>query len=515
MKTGIRYLMYGTTNVYITSDCTLYDANGRVMRDPWTNRTLVDTPIPEYIHLTEGHESPLGHRLTFGEAMMFTLYGRSICPIMARYADEPPTYDNITYDINNWRVMLRPDGSDLTLCTDGKEETFKFVYRNANSRVGRGIWEYVYYVNQYGAILEVTYGPTQKKRILPWEYHNAYPFSTSISNTTSIHDLVYRIWVQPDVNFDSKVVHHEDECPWNPDKDNLTLMTRADHVAGHHRGPRKQGSIGFDKIETAFQMLEQNAHIDDIILMLTDGRSDLRTTAQNIVRRILNNPKSYPMFRDKYNVSGYQKFKGKKVNEAVIEQICQLLATNDPRYTDLYLAELTGMTSTFIRQIRTNALSNKTAQAIRAKYENEISSAPRATGQFVKKMTPSQIRTIMWLCKCSNLSNQEIAEICNANNDMVRNIRIADPKCAYLDIVKEPIESPFTEYDRKYGRLKTGVQLVDSETGKPLSPADVIAEFQRRIMDPDTNEPMSEDRVKELLHSMSLSARQRALRARK
>ena len=514
MKTGIHYLMYGTTDVYITPDCTLYDVNGRVMRDSWTNRTLVDTPIPDYVHLTEGHEAPLGHRLTFGEAMMFTLYGRSMCPITARYADEPPTYDNIAYDINNWQVVLRPNGPDLTLCANGKEETFKFMYRNSNSRVGRGIWEYVYFINQYGAILELTVGATQKKRIIPWEYHNAYPFSASISSTTSIHDLVYRIWVQPDVDFESKVVHHKDECPWNSDKDNLTLMTRSDHIAGHHRGPRKPGSIGYDKIERAFQMIEQNAHIDDIILMMTDGRSDLRTTAQNIVKRILNNPKSYPMFRDKYDVSGYQKFKGKKVNEAVIEQICQLLATNDPRYTDLYLAELTGMTATFIRQIRTNALSNKTAQAIRSKYADKISAAPRATGQFTKKMTPNQIRTIMWLCKCSNLSNQEIAELFNGNNDMIRNIRIADPKCAYLDIVKEPITSSFTEYDRKYGRTKTGVQLVDSETGRLLSPVDVITEFQKRIMDPNTNEPMTDERTKELLRSMALSARQRAMRTK-
>ena len=501
MKKGVRYLMYGTKDTYINADGYIFDSDGRIIHDPWRNRSFANTPVPSSIQLMDGHDKPCGHRLTLGEALMFTFYGLSICPIIARYDDEPATLSNIAYRVDGIVATLRVHQEAAVLhLANGQTELFKTMHHTSSSR-GHGVWSHIYYINQYGLVLDLTMSARgQMAQFLPWVYYNAYPHSAATGCDTAIHELVYRIWVSNEEP-NGRIVHHKDECLWNPSKDNLALITRSEHALIHD-SPRHTSEITMDKIEKAFQMIMNNDHIDDIVLMLTGGRSDLRTSALNIVKRILHNPKSYAAIRANYDISGYQGYKGKKIDEAAVERICQLLATNDPRYTDLYLGEKTGFSPTFIRQIRTNTLSNKTAMAIRAKYADAIDPKPRSTGHFAKGLTPEQVHSIIWLCKCSNLTNDNIGMLFNIAGEVVRYIRTANPKGAYYNIVKEPVKCHFSDYDRKFARKREGVQMVD-DSGHHLTDDEIIDVWCSRLQDPMTHNMMTPERAEYFLNELT------------
>lgn len=435
------YLMYGTSAYYITTDCRIFGTKeDQIVLNPWIQRVNPERKF----RFTDTRYST---ELSLTEFMAYTFYGKTAARVALRYQDDVPTLDNIIHiDRPQFKI---PNDRTLVVCA-GEEYRRCITNPRANE---------AFYINRYGAVIRshVRRAVTEFE-FVQWKYINGYPYVFS----RTVHLLVWKAWGDVERSEETDV-HHSDECRWNADIDNLQLLTKSEHRRVH--GGTNAGKAGkYDEatIRHVCEMIEADAHIDDIIQYLTDGAQDKRNAARCMVQRVLKG--GYPDVTCDYDFSNYRKFKGIVFDESVIREACEMLSSNTP-YSDLDITAATGLNPAYIGQIRHGNVTNAAIADIVKEYKDKIHCEVRKDGKFKPHLSDLDVQEILSLCMRSNLCNNEIGDRYGVSSSTICGIRLGDCQ-AYNHMIHGECPCIFTPSERKY---KTSILIVDENDPRVIS----------------------------------------------
>ena len=446
MTSKVFYQMYGTKYHFINEDGVIVSYINDV-------KHLIADPFHDHLNgraqitINEPNRDPI--TLSIAQFLLYTMYGYSNSPIVFRDEHDYPSMQNC--------VMI-PQIASLSNdeCVLQNGEVFKFI---CESKMTSTRW----FVNRFGAVLEISISIDGiRTKFIRWSYDASYAFfkmgprvrdgATALNaKQYAIHRLVFAKFGDVDISDFKGLemdVHHKDGCRWNNCIDNLELLTHTDHLAVHAREKAASAGFGDKKIEKAFEMLSKDAYIDDIVFMLTDGNNDRSNAARCLINTIMRKRTSYPEFRQKYDVSKYQKNKGVHYDEAVIRMVFDMLSSDIP-YSDLEIARKTGISGSMVRFIRLGKTNNAVVKKIAKEYKGRVHQEARQNGYFKPILTKEQALEVRKLCKCSNLINSEIGKLFNCSDEVIRGIRNGK-SIAFIDLFRDKVESDFTERERKY-----------------------------------------------------------------
>lgn len=443
------FQMYGTSQYMITRDARIFSvAENRFVVDPWRIRIDPSRPL-------RFKDDQFDITLTLPQFVMYTFYGRAKSKIALRYPDDVPTVENCFY-------MERPrfhedTGMDVVYCAGEEFRKCGYEHRhNINT-----------YINSMGAIISHTViSDIDFFNFVPWKYINSYPYGGTFGVGMPIHLIVWRVW-GPDEHSTSRKsdIHHQNGCRWDARIENLESLSRRDHSRLHFDDSMSHGrTYSEDEIRTVMKMIEDDAHVDDIVDYLSEGKSDRHNAARLVFQRILDG-KAYPEIAKDYDFSKYQRFKGIRYDEDRIREVCEMLMSKDPAYSDLAIASKVGIPPALVREIRIGKPKNAVARKVIEEYKGLIDPSVRADGKYRPVLTDDNVLEILKLCVRTNLTNAEIASKFGCSSETVRLIRNGKNP-TYLHINSAPIQCLFSLNDIKY---RKGILEIDENDPRVIS----------------------------------------------
>ena len=446
---------FGTDRIAITpkgviidtgTNCTLYD--------PWRQgcrpSRRIMLPDPFYQKMFKSIDTAI----SYSQLICYTFYGYSELPIRLRYPDEVPVpFINCHYEIHENDFVI--DGMDALI----RGERFKTCAVDPKAHT-------VFVINRHGCIVafELTgANSVNSPRAIGWVYNNMYAQPRSDNGALAgkaIHELVYDKWVNDPPRTSSYDVHHKDEHRWNNIDTNLQLIPHGEHHSDHlikakaeHGRPITKGLIGGiefkpDDIRYICQGLQDGIPVENMIDHF--GVTDIER--RNAVRRLINRirkKESYAYISAEYDFSKAKAERGYRFDEALLKNICEALM--DTSRSERSIAKDLNASEHLVRKFRTgealkhpNPLVRKYAEM----YDDKIDHNPRDRHQARAVFkTQEEVDRVIRLLKYSNLTSQEIGDICGFVNEQTIN-DICNGQSARYN--RTPIVRNFSSHDIRY-----------------------------------------------------------------